>query len=71
MVLVLLIYLLFWFVDLIIFVGGLVRVGGGWGIRTEKFVHCFQVVIDEHIVQVAVGKGVVRVSISLPLFLPT
>jgi hypothetical protein len=55
----------------LILVGRLVRVGGGWGIGTEKFVHCFQIVIDEHIVQVAVGKWVVRVSISLPLFLST
>ena len=53
----------------LIFVGRLVRVGGGRGIRTEKFVHRLEVVIDEHIVQVAVGEWIVRVCICLPLLL--
>lgn len=56
---------------LVVIVGGLVGVGGGWRVRTEKFVDCLEVVIDEHIVQVAVGEWVVRVCSCLPLFLPT
>lgn len=53
----------------LIFVGMLVGVGGGWRIWTEKFVHRLEVVIDENIVQVAVGEWIVRVCICLPLFL--
>ena len=53
----------------LILIGGLVRVGGGWGIWTEKFVHRLEVVIDEHVIQVAVGEWIVRVCICLPLFL--
>jgi len=59
------------FCFVLVFVGGLVGVGGGWRVRTEKFVNRLEVVIDEHIVQVAVGEWVVRVSSCLPLFLPT